>query len=95
MRSLGRTLPTTYYNYIWRERPVSNVSVGDYADVRPSGFTDATADPSACWRALMDAVDNWPLAKLIIKQLGGKPKQITASGVICGRYPPLAGFMLH
>jgi hypothetical protein len=47
------------------------------------------------WRAMLDAVDNWPLAILIAKQLGGKPMLITASGVIGGRYPPLAGSMLH
>jgi hypothetical protein len=29
------------------------------------------------------------------EQLGGKPKPISASGVIGGRYPPLAGCMLH
>ena len=28
-------------------------------------------------------------------QFGGKPKPISASGVIGGRYPPLAGYMWH
>ena len=35
------------------------------------------------------------MAKPILKTLGGKPKQVTASGVTCGRYPPLEGHIPH
>ena len=43
----------------------------------------------------MGSVGSWPLAKLTEKTLGGKPKQVSASGVTCGRYPPPVGCMLH
>jgi len=32
-----------------------------------------------CWRATMGAVDHWPLATSMRYQLGGKPRQISAS----------------
>lgn len=35
------------------------------------------------------------MANLILKTLGGKPKQVTASGVTCDRYPPPEGPISH
>jgi hypothetical protein len=35
------------------------------------------------------------MAKPILKTLGGKPKQVTAPGVTCRRYPPLEGHIPH
>lgn len=43
----------------------------------------------------MESVDCWPMAIIIHKTLGGKPKPITVSGVIGGRYPPPEGCMLY
>ena len=42
---------------------------------------EAPEDPaaSACW-ALMESVDNWPMANPILKTLGGKPKLVAAFG---------------
>jgi len=40
-------------------------------------------------------VDCWPMAIIIHKTLGGKPKPITVSGVIGRRYPPPEGCMLY
>ena len=31
-------------------------------------------------RALMESVDNWPMATLILKTIGGKPKPVAVSG---------------
>ena len=46
-------------------------------------------------QALVESVDCWPMAIIIHKTLGGKPKLISASGVIGRRYPPLEGCMLY
>lgn len=43
----------------------------------------------------MESVDCWPMAIIIHKTLGGKPKPITVSGVIGGRDPPPEGCMLY
>jgi hypothetical protein len=46
-------------------------------------------------QALVESVDCWPMAIIIHKTLGGKPKPITASGVIGRRYPPPEKCMLY
>jgi hypothetical protein len=42
---------------------------------------DATEVLSAtAWQALMESVDQWPMAIIICKTLGGKPTPVTAFG---------------
>src|SRR5439155_23843710 len=41
----------------------------------------------------MESVDCWPMAIIIQKIFGGKPKPVAAYGVNGGRYPPPEGRM--
>jgi hypothetical protein len=44
---------------------------------------------------MLESVDCWPMAIIIHKTFGGKPKLVTALGVTGGRYPPPEGCMLY
>jgi hypothetical protein len=44
---------------------------------------------------MLESVDCWPMAIIIHKTFGGRPKLVTAPGVTGGRYPPLEGCMLY
>ena len=60
------------------------------------GALEVTDDPSAsAWRAALESADYWPMANIILQTLGGKPKQLSASGVSCGRHPPLEERISH
>jgi len=50
---------------------------------------------ASAWQALMESVDYWPMAIIIHKTFGGKPKPVAASGVTGRRYPPLERRMLY
>ena len=55
-----------------------------------------TDDLSASvWQATLESADYWPMANTILQTLGGKPKQLTAPGVSCGRHPPLEECISH
>lgn len=43
----------------------------------------------------MESVDYWPMAIIIRKTFGGKPKLVAASGVTGRRYPPPERRMLY
>ena len=43
----------------------------------------------------MESVDYWPMAIIIHKTFGGKPKPVAASGVTGRRYPPPERCMLY
>jgi hypothetical protein len=44
----------------------------------------------------LESVDYWPMAIIIHKTFGGKPKPVTVlAGVTGGRYPPPEGCMLY
>lgn len=46
-----------------------------------AGPPEATDDPSAsAWWAALESADYWPMANIILKTLGGKPKQLSAFG---------------
>jgi len=44
---------------------------------------------------MLESVDCWPMAIIIHKTFGGRPKLVTAPGVTGGRYPPPEGCMLY
>jgi hypothetical protein len=43
----------------------------------------------------MESVDYWPMAIIIHKTVGGRPKLVAASGVTGRRYPPPERRMLY
>ena len=43
---------------------------------------------ASAWQALMESVDYWPMAIIIHKTFGGKPKPVAAPSVTGRRYPP-------
>lgn len=89
-----------YYNYNWRERPVCNVSVGAGAESAHCNFGcgargGAIKSRRRRWRAGLDPVDEWPMARPLQSNSGASPSRYPLLASTCGRYPPLAGCMLH
>ena len=56
---------------------------------------EAPDDLIACYRALLESVGYWAMPNINPKTFGGKPKPVSASGVMGRRYPPLAGYIMH
>jgi hypothetical protein len=56
--------------------------------------TLSTCQPCA-WQARLESVDSWPMAIIIHKIFGGRPKLVSASCVTGRRYPPPERCMLY
>jgi hypothetical protein len=67
-----------YLTFVWAEAHHPMLEALDYsvswASLRVIEVLSALA-----WQALMESVDYWPMAIIIHKTFGGKPKPVTAS----------------